>query len=72
MCVPVMETFLLSCSETGIIAKFIIWQGWVSFLCATPDDHKTQYIDRPYRLGGGGLHNSLRKTIFVICYFGLK
>ena len=40
--------------------------------CATPDDHKTQYIDRPYRLGGGGLQNSLRKTIFVICYFGLK
>ena len=46
MCVPVVVDFSFIMFRNRYFAKFIIWQGWYSFLCATPDDHKTQHIDR--------------------------
>ena len=65
MCDPIMIDFFLyhvpcTNSETGIIAKFIIWQTWFC-LFSIPDNHKTQYIDGLYRLGGGGLQNSIKR-----------
>ena len=63
MCVPVMIDFSFIMFRNRYYCE-IYYLARLGFI--SPDDQKTQYIDRPYRLGGGGLQNSLRKTIFVI------